>query len=111
MGCLYPLTQANSVLSSSALNALKEFYADRDARLKQFEDLKAVAEENAAGTATAKPLNMEAFSEDWNASQFWVRFLYQTEITRGAKEDSPRSEPDEHVLVLTRENSTRMRRL
>ncbi|TVY93999.1 Protein-lysine N-methyltransferase [Lachnellula willkommii] len=53
------------VLSGSALDALKEFYADRDAHHKQFEDLKAAAEDNAA------PLSMDAFAEDWNESQFW----------------------------------------
>ncbi|RDW73870.1 protein-lysine N-methyltransferase EFM5 [Coleophoma crateriformis] len=52
------------VLSGSALDALKEFYADRDARQKQFEDLKAGAEADAA-------LSMETFAEDWNQSQFW----------------------------------------
>jgi hypothetical protein len=56
---------------------LKEFYADRDARLKQFEDLKAVAEdEHAASSSSAAGatalLSMEAFAEDWNESQFWV---------------------------------------
>jgi len=58
-----------SVLSSSALDALKEFYADRDARQKKFEDLKTIAEENAA---KGVPLTMDAFAEDWNESQFWV---------------------------------------
>ncbi|TVY84343.1 EEF1A lysine methyltransferase [Lachnellula suecica] len=53
------------VLSGSTLDALKEFYADRDARQKQFEDLKDAAADNAA------PLTMEAFAEDWNESQFW----------------------------------------
>jgi len=57
-----------STLSGSALGALKEFYADRDARLKQFEDLKAVAEDEAEG----RVLSMDAFAEDWNESQFWV---------------------------------------
>ncbi|PMD20508.1 hypothetical protein NA56DRAFT_749481 [Hyaloscypha hepaticicola] len=55
-------------LSGSTLNALKEFYADRDARLKQFEDLKTVAEQNAE---RGVPLTMDAFAEDWNESQFW----------------------------------------
>lgn len=57
-------------LSSGALDALKEFYAERDAREKKFEDLKAVSEENAAGRT--EKLSMEAFQEDWNESQFWV---------------------------------------
>ncbi|KAF4632660.1 hypothetical protein G7Y89_g5463 [Cudoniella acicularis] len=60
------------VLSSAALDALKEFYVDRDARQKQFEDLKAVAESgHDEATASYKPLSMEAFAEDWNESQFW----------------------------------------
>lgn len=74
------------MLSSHALDALKEFYADRDARAKQFEQLKAEAENKAAarggsgggeaGASTLKyPLSMEAFTEDWNESQFWVRVL------------------------------------
>ncbi|KAK4981371.1 Protein-lysine N-methyltransferase efm5 [Elasticomyces elasticus] len=54
-------------LSASALDALKDFYGERDARLQQFEDLKNQAEDD-FGT---KPLSMEAFTEDWNASQFW----------------------------------------
>jgi hypothetical protein len=63
------IVDQESVLSSSALDALKEFYADRDARQKQFENLKTVAEENAA---KGVPLTMNAFAEDWNESQFWV---------------------------------------
>jgi hypothetical protein len=54
-------------LSGSALDALKQFYGERDARLKQFEDLKTKAEDDFEGK-----LSMEAFAEDWNASQFWV---------------------------------------
>ena len=49
-----------------ALGALKEFYGERDARQKHFEDLKDHAEEKFAGK-----LSMDAFTEDWNASQFW----------------------------------------
>ncbi|CZR57524.1 related to NADH2 dehydrogenase (ubiquinone) 40K chain [Phialocephala subalpina] len=58
------------VLSSSALDALKEFYADRDARAKAFEDLKADAENDAQGRKDGK-WSMEMFQEDWNESQFW----------------------------------------
>ncbi|KUI71925.1 Protein-lysine N-methyltransferase EFM5 [Cytospora mali] len=65
-------------LSSHALDALKEFYNDRDTRAKQFEQLKTEAEDRAAsGGGGAKestlkyPLSMEAFGEDWNESQFW----------------------------------------
>jgi len=66
------IAEQTRALSSSTLNALKEFYADRDARLKQFEDLKNVAEVSASGNA---PLTMDAFAEDWNESQFWVCLL------------------------------------
>lgn len=75
-------------LSSHALDALKEFYADRDARAKQFEQLKNEAEDKhaaahddgggpaaSAGSSNSKlkyPLSMEVFTEDWNESQFWV---------------------------------------
>ncbi|KAF2685884.1 hypothetical protein K458DRAFT_336727 [Lentithecium fluviatile CBS 122367] len=53
-------------LSGGALDALKKFYGERDARLKQFEDLKTKAEDEFEGK-----LSMDAFAEDWNASQFW----------------------------------------
>lgn len=87
-----PLHQANEhnrTLSSHALDALKEFYTERDARAKKFEELQAEAEERAkaaaegkaasssggdgAGSALTYPLSMETFGEDWNESQFWVR--------------------------------------
>ena len=60
-----------SQLSAGALDALKEFYGERDTRQKQFEDLKSQAENDFDGK---KLLSMEAFTEDWNASQFWVSF-------------------------------------
>jgi hypothetical protein len=50
------------------LDALKEFYADRDAREKLFEDLKSASEDDAGQSS----LTMDAFAEDWNESQFWV---------------------------------------
>ncbi|TQN73798.1 Protein-lysine N-methyltransferase EFM5 [Colletotrichum shisoi] len=55
-------------LSSHALAALAEFNADKDARQAKFERLKAQCDANAAG---GLPLSMEAFTEDWNESQFW----------------------------------------
>jgi hypothetical protein len=61
------------LLSASTLDALKQFYAERDARAEQFAKLQAQAEEqHAASQAQAKPLSIEAFTEDWNESQFWV---------------------------------------
>ncbi|EHA50074.1 hypothetical protein MGG_03526 [Pyricularia oryzae 70-15] len=53
-------------LSSHALDALKEFYADRDAMKARFEDLKTDAEKRHAET-----LSIHDFGEDWQASQFW----------------------------------------
>jgi len=59
-------------LSASTLEALKAFYAERDARAEQFAKLKAQAEEQHAGRQQEQILCMEAFAEDWNESQFWV---------------------------------------
>lgn len=56
------------VLSSSTIAALRGFYAERETQEKRFEDLKAQIESQALPT----PLSMDMFSEDWNASQFWV---------------------------------------
>ncbi|KAJ4291573.1 Protein-lysine N-methyltransferase efm5 [Collariella sp. IMI 366227] len=57
-------------LSSSTLDALKAFYADRDARAEQFAKLKAGAEEHMRqlkrGGGEKKVLSMEVFGEDWN---------------------------------------------
>ncbi|KAF2444547.1 N-6 adenine-specific DNA methyltransferas-like protein 2 [Karstenula rhodostoma CBS 690.94] len=64
-------------LSAGALDALKEFYGERDARTKQFEDLKTQAEDEFAGK-----LSMEAFAEDWNASQFWYSDETATTLAR-----------------------------
>jgi hypothetical protein len=58
-------------LSPFALEALGSFYNERDAREKQFEDLKVQAEDE----FDQKQLSMDAFAEDWNASQFWVRWM------------------------------------
>ena len=56
------------MLSAHALAALAEFHADRDAHESKFNDLKAQADQDAQ-------LSMEAFTEDWNKSQFWVNAL------------------------------------
>ncbi|GAB7356123.1 hypothetical protein MBLNU459_g6722t2 [Dothideomycetes sp. NU459] len=55
-------------LNSSALAALQEFYHERDTREKQFEDLKAAAENE---FDDSKPLSMSLFTESWQDSQFW----------------------------------------
>ena len=47
---------------------LQEFYSERDSREKRFANLKAEIEEKGSHAQ----LSMEMFSEDWNASQFWV---------------------------------------
>ncbi|OBT47943.1 hypothetical protein VE00_01615 [Pseudogymnoascus sp. WSF 3629] len=52
------------MLSGSALEALKEFYAERDAKEKELENLK--AKKN-----TGDILSMDTFTENWNDSQFW----------------------------------------
>ncbi|KAH7085454.1 putative N6-adenine methyltransferase-domain-containing protein [Paraphoma chrysanthemicola] len=64
-------------LSGSALDALKEFYGERDARQKQFEELKGKAEDDFEGK-----LSMDAFTEDWNASQFWYSDETATTLAR-----------------------------
>ncbi|KAK0101530.1 hypothetical protein ONS95_006697 [Cadophora gregata] len=66
------------VLSGSALSALKEFYAEREARKERFEDLKAEAGNNATSS-----LSMDAFAEDWNESQFW----YSDETAKALAEE------------------------
>ncbi|KAH8590919.1 putative N6-adenine methyltransferase-domain-containing protein [Bisporella sp. PMI_857] len=55
-------------LPSDTLSALQEFYADRDARDRKFQELQSAAEERASNQ---KALSMDAFAEDWNESQFW----------------------------------------
>lgn len=62
----------NSQLPADTLAALKEFYGERDERQKRFEDLKSRAEDDFDGK---KQWSMEDFTEDWNASQFWVSFI------------------------------------
>jgi len=48
---------------------VQDFYAERDRREKRFQEMKDAAEPQNAATYWS----MEMFSEDWNASQFWVR--------------------------------------
>ncbi|CAI6338790.1 unnamed protein product [Periconia digitata] len=70
-------------LSSDALSALQDFYTERDTRQKQFEDLQANAEDEFDQVeAGGKKLTMEAFTEDWNASQFWYHDDTATALAR-----------------------------
>ncbi|KAF2751664.1 hypothetical protein M011DRAFT_463174 [Sporormia fimetaria CBS 119925] len=64
-------------LPADTLAALQEFYGERDSRQKQFEDLKTKAEDEFEGK-----LSMEAFTEDWNASQFWYNDETATTLAR-----------------------------
>ncbi|KAF2018459.1 hypothetical protein BU24DRAFT_171365 [Aaosphaeria arxii CBS 175.79] len=76
-------------LSADTLSALKEFYGERDTRQKQFEDLKSKAEDDFDGT---QKWSMDAFTEDWNASQFWYNDETATTLARqllaGATKDT-----------------------
>ncbi|KAH8887063.1 NAD(P)-binding protein [Thozetella sp. PMI_491] len=79
-------------LSSSTLDALKSFYAERDAHAEKFARLKEAAEERHADGRQAEPLSMEAFTEDWNESQFWysdeTANLLAKQLLDGATADS-----------------------
>lgn len=57
-----------SELSGDALAALQEFYNEKDVRQKGFEELKSATKES----RLPQHLSMDMFTEDWNASQFWV---------------------------------------
>ncbi|KAI9784667.1 MAG: hypothetical protein M1816_000783 [Peltula sp. TS41687] len=61
-------------LSAETSKALQDFYLERDDRQRRFEELKAQATAAEAGgeKASEKISSMDAFTEDWNASQFWV---------------------------------------
>lgn len=58
-----------SKLPSDTLAALQEFYSDRESRETRFQDLKSEIEQE----QSQAQLTMDMFSEDWNASQFWVK--------------------------------------
>ncbi|RYP32335.1 hypothetical protein DL766_004010 [Monosporascus sp. MC13-8B] len=80
--------EERNTLSSHALDALKEFYAERDSHAEKFSELKEEAERNAAA---GKPLSMDAFTEDWNESQFWysdeTATLLARELLDGATDE------------------------
>ncbi|KAK5113508.1 hypothetical protein LTR62_003377 [Meristemomyces frigidus] len=57
-------------LSADTLGLLQDFLSEKDAKAKQFEALKAQAEEDFESSQNGK-LTMSLFGEDWQASQFW----------------------------------------
>ncbi|KZZ93397.1 N-6 adenine-specific DNA methyltransferase 2 [Moelleriella libera RCEF 2490] len=72
-------------LSKQTLLALAEFNAEKDAHQSRFNDLRAQAEYDAQ-------VSMEAFTEDWNESQFWytpeTADLLATQLLNGSSSDS-----------------------
>ncbi|KAL7619951.1 Protein-lysine N-methyltransferase efm5 [Parahypoxylon ruwenzoriense] len=85
-------------LSSHALAALQEFYGERDAHADKFQKLKVAAEQQqhqgdgaGAGAGVGVPLSMDAFTEDWNESQFWysdeTAMLFARQLLDGVRED------------------------
>ncbi|KAK8156593.1 putative N6-adenine methyltransferase-domain-containing protein [Phyllosticta citrichinensis] len=79
-------------LSAHTLGALQDFLSERDQRAKQFEDLKVTAEDDFdeapaptyhnGNAIKDKKLSMEAFTEDWNVSQFWYNDATATTLAR-----------------------------
>ena len=63
----------HSKLSRDTLAALQDFYNDRDIQEKRFQELQLAQESNPT-------LTMDMFTEDWNASQFWVRKSHDLKI-------------------------------
>ncbi len=55
-------------LHGDTLAALQEFYAERLSKENRFQDLRSDIEKKSAEAQ----LSMDMFSDDWNASQFWV---------------------------------------
>ena len=56
------------MLSAEASKALQDFYVQRDYHQKQLEDLRTQAEDG----ERPPTVSIDAFTEDWNVSQFWV---------------------------------------
>ncbi|KAI0906947.1 putative N6-adenine methyltransferase-domain-containing protein [Ustulina deusta] len=99
-------TEDSLTLSTDALAALTEFYAERDAQTQNLEKLKARVDaddgERADGgergggggvnASTAAELSIHAFTEDWNESQFWyadeTANLLASQLLDGTSDDS-----------------------
>lgn len=64
-------THLCSALSGDALAALQDFYTQRDKDLDAFAQLRSTA----SNPEKSQTLTISSFSEDWNASQFWVKAL------------------------------------
>lgn len=78
------------VLPADTLQLLQQFRDEKDARTKQFEDIKTQSElDFQNGSAT---FSMDLFEEDWNASQFWytdeTAQILARRLLDGVKEDS-----------------------
>ncbi|KAI9871068.1 MAG: hypothetical protein M1830_003478 [Pleopsidium flavum] len=78
----------NPRLSGRALEALADFYSERDLEKRRFEDLRSAAD----GQRGKAMLSMDAFAEDWNASQFWysddTATVLAKQILDGATDES-----------------------
>ncbi|KAI9822898.1 MAG: hypothetical protein M1832_002923 [Thelocarpon impressellum] len=81
-------------LSAAAAEALKEFYQEEDSRQKQFEDLKAQVDDE----VKQQDLTIEAFAEDWNASQFWYDDETATTLAKQLLKDAT---SDSRVAVVS----------
>ena len=82
------------VLSSTTLAVLQEFYAEQGEQNEKLEDLK--ARQDVAGQR--KTLTMEAFTEDWNASQFWYEDETAKELARQLLEGATN---ECHIAVIS----------
>ncbi|KAF2169594.1 hypothetical protein M409DRAFT_52125 [Zasmidium cellare ATCC 36951] len=78
-------------LPADTLALLEEFNREKDARAKQFEDLKTQSEDVFKATGDGK-LSMDLFGEDWNVSQFWytesTANLLARQLLKGCTKDS-----------------------
>lgn len=107
-------------MPADTLKLLEEFNTEKDARAKQFEDLKTVSEDVFRASGDGK-LSMDLFGEDWNASQFWytepTANLLARQLLRDCTKDSAIavvSAPSAYVAlrnILAEQDSTTRPRL